>query len=277
MGYLPIADGEVDAESPITESLMTRLRDNALAFAQLSFTVLNGSGTYTVPDGITKLRVIAVSGGGGGGTAGGSTGRGGGGGGGGGRVVEIFYTTTGGASISYSCGAGGAAASQGGSTTFGTLTVTGGHAGGTGNGSNYFGIGGNTGAIHVRGWSSGGFIDQFGAGNTGNEYCGGHGGHGSHQSIGVATQNDGGTRLPVSGTAGSGYGQTNVNYGGGGGAPMSLPFYIDGVDAYLGSGGSATAAAGTAATLYGGGGGGGTIANSGGAGSAGIIFVLPIG
>lgn len=111
--YSPILDTEIDASSPITESLMTRLRDNPLALIGANYTALTGSGSYSVPSNVSKLSVICIGGGGGGGGGGRSgntfdyNGGGGGGGGGGGFVKYTSFSTTGGASISYSCGSGG--------------------------------------------------------------------------------------------------------------------------------------------------------------------------
>ena len=145
MAYIPILDSEVDAESPLTESLITRLRDNPLALQQNTYTVLTGSGTYTVPADVTKLKVIAVSGGAGGGSAL-IAGRGAGGGGGG-RVVEKVLNVTPSANLAFSCGAGGAGGgSSGGNTTFDTVTSLGGYGGGSSfSGSPpAYGSGGNT-------------------------------------------------------------------------------------------------------------------------------------
>lgn len=78
MAYRDIADAEVDSLSPVTESLMTALRDNPIGIAQRntdaprvqppSIEVLDtvGSGTWTAPDGVTRVRVRIVGGGGGG-------------------------------------------------------------------------------------------------------------------------------------------------------------------------------------------------------------------
>jgi len=81
MGWRDIADGEVDSLSPVTVSLMTALRDNPKAIAQRdlgaprvkppSIELIDtvGSSTWTVPDGVTRLRYTLVGGGGGGGDA----------------------------------------------------------------------------------------------------------------------------------------------------------------------------------------------------------------
>lgn len=104
------------------------------------FVVLTGSGTWTVPAGVTRIRAIIVGGGNGGsgGTNGansvaGTTGQGGAGGTGGSAglgalIFEINLTVTPTADFDYDCGAGGsggavgAAGSAGTATTFGDLS-----------------------------------------------------------------------------------------------------------------------------------------------------------
>jgi hypothetical protein len=116
---------------------------------------------------------------------------------------------------------------------------------------------------------------NLGSGTVGETYCGGHGGCGYGCELGseiVLDSRPGGCPLPVTGVAGSA-GAT----GGGGGAPMGMPIWIDGLDTYLGAGGNGSSGNGGNATLNGAGGGGGGLSSSGGNGSAGIIFVLPIG
>lgn len=96
--------------------------------------VLTGSGNWTVPAGVTKIKVTAVGGGGGGSGTAPKPGACGGGGGGGGSTIGIIATTPG-ASISYSVGAAGGAGTSstnggsGGNTTFGALTAGGGAGG----------------------------------------------------------------------------------------------------------------------------------------------------
>jgi hypothetical protein len=78
MSYRDIATSEIDRNSPVTEPLLTALRDNPIGIAQRdsgapkvqppSFAVFDspGSNTFTVPDGVTRLRVTLIAGGGGG-------------------------------------------------------------------------------------------------------------------------------------------------------------------------------------------------------------------
>ena len=106
--YSPILDSEVDAESPITQSLMERLRDNPLALFGDNYTQLTGSGNYSVPTNISLLKVVIFGAGGGGGGGVSDTGDNDGGGGGGSGCVTVTYmSVSGGDSIPYACGSGG--------------------------------------------------------------------------------------------------------------------------------------------------------------------------
>lgn len=255
MAYIPILDSEVDAESPITESLMTRLRDNALAFAQESYTELTGSGNYTVPADVSELKIVLVGGGGGG--SGGNTADGGSGGNSG-CVRMSYVSTSGGSSLAYSCGAGGAggvnvAGTVGGDTTFDTTHIARG------------GLGGSLGSAldPITGVKTSTF-SIIGGDGANAAPVNGNDGH-SHPAVVAGVPGDGGT-------AGAG------NGGGGGGAPMGFPFYIKPSSLGNGGAGGNHSANGANATTYGaGGGGGGENNTTGGNGSAGIIFVLPVG
>jgi len=254
--YSPILDSEIDAESPITESLMTRLRDNPLALEGEDYTELTGSGTYTVPSDVNLLKVILIGGGSGG--RGGDVAGNGGGGGSSGCVYTGYVSTSGGASISYACGAGGAGGSasnvngaDGGNTTFGSLTALGGK-----------------GASHTTGAP---------ARDVGRTFylMGGEG------SANLTTNGTDGEVFPsaMHGTAGT---VAAANGGGGGGAPCGVPMLLNTTS--LGNGGAGyendTPTSAANATTYGAGGGGGHGTNSGnglgGNGSAGIVFVLPL-
>jgi hypothetical protein len=100
------------------------------------YAVFTTSGTFTVPAGVSSVRVAAVGGGGGGG--GGHKGCGsGGGGGGGGRVLTGTWAVTPGASLGVTVGGGGGGVSAGrggagGASTFGGLVSAAGGAGGEG-------------------------------------------------------------------------------------------------------------------------------------------------
>ena len=89
----------------------------------VSFTTV-GSGTWTVPTGVTTVQVLVVAGGGGG-----CSSSYGGGGGAGGLIFNSNYSVTPGGSVSYTVGGGGAIATNGSNSVFGTLTAIGGGAG----------------------------------------------------------------------------------------------------------------------------------------------------
>ncbi len=112
----------------------------------------SGTGTWTVPAGVTSILVLLVGGGGGGGGGGTSNTNFTGGGGGGGTLLTPagfqHLSVTPGQEIAYSIGAGGAggaAASvggDGGTTTFGALSAAGGMGGNKVVGDILFGAGG---------------------------------------------------------------------------------------------------------------------------------------
>jgi len=108
--YVPITDAEDDPESPATSYWAKRLKNNLIGVAQRAAGApwvqqptierLTGSGNWTVPDEVTRIRVRAVGGGGNGYPGGGGLGAGGGGGG----YVEGFLDVTPGALIAYVVG-----------------------------------------------------------------------------------------------------------------------------------------------------------------------------
>lgn len=107
-----------------------------MSFLLNAVTVLSGSGTYSVPPGVTALlvRMVGAGGGGGGATSGLAVNARGGGGSGGG-YVEKFLTGLS-ASYAFSVGGGGSGGPNsgtngldGGATTFGALTANGGLGG----------------------------------------------------------------------------------------------------------------------------------------------------
>ena len=109
-------------------------------------TVFNASGVFTVPAGVTQVRVSLVGGGGGGGGGGGVENFSGAGGGGGGYGRGVF-TMTPGAAIAVTVGAGGNGGGNpggtGGTSSFGYLiSATGGQGGSGGGGTNASGGGG---------------------------------------------------------------------------------------------------------------------------------------
>lgn len=159
-------------------------------------TVLTGTGTYTVPAGVTALLAeLSGAGGGGGwyhvvsadpydelaGWAGGA-----------GAVTVVRMAVTPGQVISYACGVGGAAASEapqagvaGGATTFGGASAEGGGGGGNGSApSGGAGGAGSGGSVHYpggpggRAWAGGGNRNApTGAGAGSDGFGGGGAGH----------------------------------------------------------------------------------------------------
>lgn len=183
--------------------------------------VFTGSGTFTVPAGVTTVYLTGTGGGGGGG--GGNSGTNGGGGGGSGAVViKQAVTVTPGASISVTIGtnggggASGVAGSSGGTTSFGALlSLTGG-----------------TGGTPAGGGGSGGTV----TGGTGGLAYPGQPGT-QYNSYGSATGGNGGSTPFGSGGAG-GFGTISARSGygfgaGGGGAPSSGNGGADGVFGFL--------------------------------------------
>jgi hypothetical protein len=109
--------------------------------------VFTSSGTFTVPTGVTGVKVTVIGGGGGGGNATKTSTSGnpsvGGGGGGGGCAIEYVTGLTGGSTVAVTVGAGGTAAGAGGTSSFGAYcSGTGGAAGGSVSGAGLFGAGG---------------------------------------------------------------------------------------------------------------------------------------
>ena len=260
-----------------------------------------GSGTFTVPSGISAVDVLVVGGGGSGGGAG-SDDTGGGGGGAGGLIYRPAFPVTPGGSISYTVGGGGATpgaslsglGNSGQNSVFGTLTAQGG-----GGGSSYSG-----GAAQSGGSGGGGSTGTFTGGAQGTQPQQ----PGESGSYGFG--NSGGNAQPYSPPA---QGATSPNAGGGGGAggggydgPQSpsssggvgKQYDISGTQTYYAGGGgggggvsnggnggggagrtSGTNGAGTAGTANRGGGGGGANSHgsggghSGGAGGTGVVIV----
>jgi hypothetical protein len=135
--------------------------------------VFSSNGTFTIPSGITKVKVTVVGGGGGGGSATNDENRAGGGGGGGATAIKWLTSLTSGGTLAVTIGGGGAASSSGGTSTVAsgtqsitTLTSTGGNGGST-NDPAAIAVGGTAtnGDINIRGGNS--FWGQFGQGGGG--------------------------------------------------------------------------------------------------------------
>lgn len=188
-----------------------------------------GSSSWTVPAGVTRIKVTCIGAGGNGGNGAqgsGASGGGGGGGGGSGGVAISYLTCTPGASISYSIGLGG---NPGASTTFtGATTATGGTvgAGPAGNGSGA--IGGVNGTPGGQCGGSGSSGNAAASAQGGGGPGGNGGGAGGYGGAGGAA---GGAGVGGAGTPGG----NGTWYGGGGGG---------GGGGGAGSGGASTAGSG---------------------------------
>lgn len=224
------------------------------------------SGTFTVPPGITGLKVTVVGGGGGGGSATGSsaTRSVGGGGGAGGMTIAFLSNLTPGTNIPVNVGAGGAAATNGGASTFNSVVVAWGGTAGTSNingASSVRAAGGNGGFGGSLGYIGGtggpGYVEVDGVPYT-HFYAGSGGGLGGNDADLSAAQLVAGTRLITSGKPGL--------LGGRGGDSK-----------YQTTSGVTSSVTGNTASGFGNGGGGaikGGSANAvGGAGSPGIVIV----
>lgn len=137
----------------------------------------SGSGSWTIPSGITTCKITVVGGGGGGGGTISSFYASGGGGGAGGAAIRYYTSITPGNTINYTVGGGGGGGGTGGSgsasaggassvssgtQTITTISATGGSGGGNYSGSRLGGAGGV---------GSGGSINQ--TGGTGMTFSGG--------------------------------------------------------------------------------------------------------
>jgi hypothetical protein len=179
---------------------------------QQSFT---GSGSFTVPAGVSRVKVRAIGGGGGGG---GNTTTGGGGGGGGGAYGEGVYSVTAGQTVSVAVGAAGAGGANNGGSVAGNTGGAGGAssfgaflsaAGGTGGGGS---LSGGQGDAGQGGTASGGSINM--AGGCGN--AGFNGGASGFGGIGGAAAGGGGGGGASSGLPRAGGGPGGGGAGGGG-------------------------------------------------------------
>jgi hypothetical protein len=271
-----------------------------------------GPATFSVPTGVTSVRVLAVAGGAGGGNAFNGSASGGGGGAGG-VVVHSTFPVSPGGTVALSVGAGGAggvvspdAATgkgvNGSNTTFGGITALGGgggghypeiggdpngigNPGGSGGGGGGAGIPGIPGGTATQGPSGGGTGYGYGGGtcqgtgiSNGSTSCGGGGGAGASGIPGVSNSRGG--------AGGSGYSwpvNSTTYAGGGGGGGAGVDRGGAGGSGGGGAGGNLPAPGaitGTAGTTNTGGGGGGASAGEGpsvnapgAAGAPGIVIV----
>jgi len=216
-----------------------------------------GTGTFTVPTGVTSLTVKAWGAGGAGGNGSGSTGIGGGGGGGG--FSQATLTVTPGASLTYNVGSAGSAnttASFGGNGGGFTALLNGAtyliQAGGGGGG------GGTTGtATGGQGGAGGGSSGTTGTAGSGTATVGGAGGGGTTTTGGAAGAAGTGGVAGIIGAANNG--------GDAGGSLTSCTTTVVGRGGNGGTG--AGGKGGISATCVNGGGGGGGRFGGGGGGS----------
>jgi len=249
-GNLGKIDGTADTFNGSTNTFTISATDGAnVTTREFSITVnaptsqsftSTGSGTFSVPSGVTAVEVLVVAGGGGGGGANGQNGTdGGGGGGAGGLVYASAYPVTPGGSVSYTVGAGGAAPNgyadtngqSGGNSVFGSLTAN----------------GGGVGVRNGQTASSGGSGGAGGYGSNGGETNQpSNGGHPTGQGYGNNGGNPGGApnASPYSGAGGGGAGGAGGDRNGGGAGAG-------------GAGRSYTIGDGSTPVAYAGGGGGG--------------------
>jgi len=213
---IPVASGGTGLTSPGTSGNVltsdgTNWTSSISSFSAVpTIVAFTSSGTFTVPAGVTKVKVTVVGGGGGGRTATNSTSQGGGGAGG--AAIKVITGLTPGGTVAVTVGAGGAANTSGVTSSFGSYcSATGGSSPATG------GPGGGG----AGGTATGGDINfTGGAGNGGNGVNGtvsGTAGNGGSSIFGGAGL--GATSTNSANTAGAGAPGTGAGGGGGCGGP----------------------------------------------------------
>jgi len=244
--------------------------------------------TWTVPENVTKVSVVAIGGGGGGSATGGS---GGGGGGGGGLAYMNNYSVTPGESITVRAGNSGAGSGSGnagydGADSFfkdsgtlrggpgqgGNITAGGGGGNSTGSARDGGGVGGSggngTAADAGGGAGAGGYSGNGGVGgdadNSGSNGSGGGGGGGGAGGSSDAAGAGGGVFPYGEGTSGTG-----GSYGGSNGSPGT-----GGSGGEDGSASPGSTARPSTGGKYGGGGGGAELTNEDGPGGVGIVRIV---
>lgn len=221
-GTLPIANGGTGLTSAGAAGNV--LQSNGSAWTSATIAIFAGnsgqaftsSGTFTIPSGITKLKVTVLAGGGNGGSSSGVSPyqQVGGGGGAGGSAIKFFTGLTPGATLAVTVGAaGGASSVASGTQTITTVSATAGSAGASNGGYSAAGGAGGIGSggdANIKGtpgfpslchlYNCGQYMHSVGAG--GSSILGGGGN-------GIASGNTGG--VSANGTAAGAYGS-----GGGG-------------------------------------------------------------
>ena len=235
------------------------------------------SGTWTKPDGVTKVLIMLRGAGGSGGVVSIYNAAGGGGGGYAEYMVPAADLPV---SAAVAVGAGGAATvgagngNPGGNTEFESFIAYGGGGGEVGNGNAIGGGGGSTGSAGNDGSSGGaGGRDEMGLNSR---WKGGNGGVGDAGPGGSGFFGGGGGGSNNGGATG-GIGGGSMFGGGGGGASGGSPRAPGGVSTYGGNGGSGGMGGdinGEAGTQPGGGGGAGYIGGTSGAGADGMAMII---
>lgn len=269
--------------------------------------VFISNNTFTVPSGVTELRILGCGAGGGGGGGGGTPvaqAAGGGGGGGAGEIQEAIVTVAPGDQFTITIGTGGSGGAGGtsasglrgspgsagtnssvapvGLSTSIHLTFIGGAGGGGGGGSVQaaasgsnspfqYALGGAAGASSQDGGGGAGSVGQGGAGSSGSGGGAGQIAQGKGAGGGGGSQQNsggrGGTSTYTSSASASAGGATNVGGGGGGGGGGSG---LDiGGDGGNGNGTPTAGGGGSRGAGGGGGGGRGVGTGNGAAGGAG--------
>ena len=256
-------------------------------------TIFVSSGTYTVPAGVTSVRIISVGGGGGGGIRWGVL-EGGGGGGAGGLLDISDFTVSPAQVLTVTIGGGGSAGVggfgwglcgyNGGNSSIGTNIIC---IGGGGGGGANDPLGGD-GQNGKNGGSGGGRVPFFGGysiglGATGQ---GNNGGYGTENQFGGGGGGAGGTGLAEVGGAGMLKNINGTNYplaaGGGGGVGSNQTIAVGGAGGLapgnatpIGGHGANYASIGATSGYSNTGSGGGGGPGAAGNGGSGIVFIIP--
>jgi hypothetical protein len=237
----------------------TTWSSSAVPTTPLNIQVFTSSGTFTVPAGITRVKVWAYGAGGGGGGGSGTGGAANGGSGGAGGLGSAFITgLTPGAAITVTIGTGGnggvGANSGQTSGTAGTNTSFGGAVTATGGGGGLFASGGVAGASGAAGtFSTTGQIINNPRTQSNATGGGGNGSSGTNTGIGLGGSGGGGMSGGGGGSPGTGgtIGVAGSSFGAGANGNA-------GSTTIGGAGGGTQAGTGGVTNTHGGGGGGGT-------------------
>jgi hypothetical protein len=253
-----------DNSTKVATTAYVQTAVSSVSYAGSKSQVFTSSGTFTVPTGISAVKVTVIGGGGGG--SGSNYGLGGGSGGGGAGVAVRWITgLTPGGTVTVTIGTAGSA---------GTATPTSGGAGGTSSFGAYASATGGSGGVPF----TISLPPAGGAGGTGSSgdlnLSGGKGGIGQGSGCTYESSGGGGGSGMNSGMSGPMIGFTGYVLSGNAVSPGGSGYVGGhGGDGVLGASGSYVGAAGTG---YGNGGAGGTGSSgsvAGGAGSAGIVIV----